>query len=204
MKLYISTDGNDNAAGSKEAPIKTLEEAKRRIHSEKEKAEVFLKGGRYHFDQTFELTDIKDREITFQAYDDEAVYFDGGILLDWKKVRPLSDERIKNRIIDSEAREKVMEIDLSAYELDYAEYGTRGFRRAYVPAPNELFINSEPYDIARYPNVGEKLIPLKNVLDGGSVPYHQEFDLRPAVFVCEDERCELWGAAKDFCLQLHP
>lgn len=36
--------------------------------------------------------------------------------------------------------------------------------------------------MARYPNAGEDLLPLTDVVDSGSIPYEGKFDMRGGVF----------------------
>lgn len=203
-KLYVSNSGNDNNPGTIEQPVKTLEKAKELVKMLKKDSgiTVFIRGGRYFFKEslTFDEGDsgTASCKISYRAYENETVYFDGGAVLDAKQAVPVKDEEIRNRIIDKSALNNILELDLSGVVSEFADYGTRGFRRPYVPAQNELFIDGESYDTARYPNKGEKEISLKTVLDSGSSPCDKEFDMRPATFVYEDSRCDLWGKAKNF------
>lgn len=195
-ELYVAAAGSGN--GSMEAPLGSIAEAKKAAEASDEDVTVYLREGRYFLSDTVRFENVNGKKITFKAYNGEKVYFDGGIVLDGADAKPVSDKKIKDRIIDKAAAEKVLEIDLSDCKIKYAKYGTRGFRRAVVPSPNELYINTEPYDIARYPNKGDALIPIKTVIDSGSVPYNEEYDMRPATFRYEDSRCALWENAKGF------
>ena len=203
-EIFVSLSGSDNGEGTIKKPFKTLEKAAQFAKNMPENEEVFIniRGGRYFFKESFVLnkdnSGEKDKRVTYRAYNNEKVYFDGGIILDSSKAVPITDERVKDRIIDKNAVRELLEIDLSEYDIIYGKYGTRGFRRPYVPAPNELFIDGEPYDVARYPNKGEELIPLKEVIDSGSSPFEKEFDMRPATFRYEDGRCDFWKNAKGF------
>ncbi len=203
-EIFVSLSGSDNGEGTIKKPFKTLEKAAQFAKNMPGNEEVFIniRGGRYFFKESFVLnkdnSGEKDKRVTYRAYNNEKVYFDGGIILDSSKAVPITDERVKDRIIDKNAIKELLEIDLSEYDIIYGKYGTRGFRRPYVPAPNELFIDGEPYDVARYPNKGEELIPLKEVIDSGSSPFEKEFDMRPATFRYEDGRCDFWKNAKGF------
>lgn len=203
-QIYVSNMGNDNNPGTIKQPVKTIEKAKSIVKTLKkdQNITVFLRGGRYFFEESlvFDETDSGNENctITYQAYPNETVYFDGGVVFDGANAKCVSDQEIRNRIIDKKALEHILELDLSEAVKDFADYGTRGFRRPYVPAQNELFIDAESYEAARYPNSGQEEIPLKAVIDSGSKPYSKEFDMRPPTFVYEDSRCDLWSKAKDF------
>lgn len=197
-EIFVSAKASTSGDGSENAPFKTVEEAKELAISCNDDVTVIIDEGRYFFKKSLVLQNVCNKKIEFKAKDGKKVYFDGGIVLDWKKAKKVSDKKIKDRIIDKNASEKVLEIDLSEFDIEYAKYGTRGFRRATVPSCNELYVNSVPYNVAQYPNVGEELIPLKKVVDSGSNPYNLEFDMRPATFVYEDSRCDLWKEAKGF------
>lgn len=205
LKLYVSNSGNDNNPGTLELPVKTLEKAKELVKNLKKDSgdiTVFIRGGRYFLKESlaFDESDSGNEgcKITYRAYQNETVYFDGGAILDGKQAAPVKEEDIRNRIIDKNALEHILELDLSEVISDFADYGTRGFRRPYVPAQNELFIDGESYETARYPNSGQAEIPLKTVIDSGSKPCEKEFDMRPATFVYEDARCDLWAKANSF------
>ena len=112
--------------------------------------------------------------------------------------KKVTDKSILDRIIDEDARDKIMMIDLSEFNIDYVDYGMRGFRRAYVPSGNELYIDSKPQTVAQYPNIGMPEIPITEVVDEGSNPKELDFSMRPFTIKYDDTRCDLWKNAKDF------
>ena len=203
-ELFVAVTGNDNNDGSIDKPFKSLQKAKDTVKkfSDNDDIVVNIRGGRYFFEKSLEFNKEDSAKnghtVTYRAFENEKVFFDGGVVIEPSLAEPINDETILNRIIDEKAREKVLQINLRCYNIKYGKYGTRGFRRAQNPAPNELFINTHPYTVARYPNEGEELIPLKKVIDSGSKPYEGEFDLRPAIFEYEDKRCDKWANAKGF------
>ena len=69
-------------------------------------------------------------------------------------------------------------IDLAYLGIELCELGNRGFRRAYINAPNEFFINSESQQIARYPKSGIIGYEKNDIIDGGSKVKDCEFDCR--------------------------
>lgn len=146
---------------------------------EEDKVLVHVEAGRYFLNDTIELTGIKNLEI----HGEGQVYFDGGIVIPEKEVKDYN--------------EKIKYVDLKPYRISFGEYGNRGLGREYINAPNELFINGEAYEVARYPK--KETIPYLegDVIDGGSTPRDKEFDMRCAVIRCRDERIKNWSAAKD-------
>lgn len=198
MKYYVSLNGNDKNDGSPNSPFRTLDRAKRAAKEANEDVEIVIGSGRYFFNKSFVITkeDCNGCRITYKA--DGEVFFDGGIVIDGKLAKKVTDKAILNRIIDESARKKLMMIDLSDYDINYADYGVRGFRRAYVPSGNELYIDSKPQIVAQYPNAGKPEIPLTEVVDTGSIPMERDYSMRPFTFKYDDSRCDLWKEAKNF------
>ena len=59
--FYVAADGDDSGNGSISSPFKTLEKARDTIRAMKKKPDggitVYVRGGTYKIDKTFELTD---------------------------------------------------------------------------------------------------------------------------------------------------
>ena len=186
-QYFVALDGNDRNRGTKDSPFASLDRAKEAAKGRP--AVIYLRGGRYFFRKPLALGP-ENNHLRIQAWAGEPVYFDGGVWLDPGSAKPF--------------RDGIMMIDLAPYDIVYGRYGTRGFRRPYVPAPNELFVNGEPYRVSRYPKTG--MIPLaeEDILDSGSRPAKEEYDLRPAVIRWADCRLEHWKDAKDAYLAGFP
>ena len=187
--IYVSTNGNDKNDGGEKTPLKTLAAARdlaRGIDGEKT---VIIEGGRYFFTDTLEL-DARDSGTHYKAKDGETVYFDGGIILDNSDIKDF--------------RDGIKVIDLEKYGIDLFELGNRGFRRAYVNAPNELFIDGEAKRIARYPKKGIIYYGENDIVDEGSKTFECEFDGRGAVIKINEERFDKWADAKHAYLAGYP
>lgn len=201
--IFVAPDGLDSAPGTKEQPVATLERARELAREKKNEGDVtvYLRGGRYFRRQSFVLGEedaaLKGRTVRYCAYPGETVYLDGGVVVDEERIQRTTDRNILDRVIEKEAREHLYEADLSGLGIVFGEYGNRGFRRPSRPAPNELFIDTKEMRLARYPKEGKPLIPIKEVLDTGSVPYDKDYSLRPAVFRYELERVDLWREAEE-------
>lgn len=206
QNLYISNNGGNIKTGTIDAPFSTLEEARDYIrkNSFDDDITIYLREGRYFFSKSFILTSADsargEHKITYAAYDNEQVIFDGGIVLNTDKAKKVTDKKILDRIIDKNAREHICQIDISDLMINLHSLGSRGFGRAFIPAPNEFFINSKPCTIARYPKTGEPLIPLTKVVEAGSAPIHEDYSMKPGTIKCDTDRILLWKDAKDACI----
>ena len=189
--FYVSATGSDQNDGSERFPFRTLECA--RDHARTLGADtdttIVIKNGRYFFTETFEL-DERDSNTHFTAEAGGEVYFDGGVILDNRKIKPY--------------RDAILQLDLSDLGIELHELGNRGFRRAYINAPNEFFVNGEPQQIARYPKRGINYYEDGDIIDGGSYVTHQEYDCRPGIVRIRDEHIKQWGNAKHAYLAGYP
>ena len=196
MEIYVGKITSSTPDGSIDNPFGSIDEAKKYIENinTNEKPEVIIKGGRYHFKDTLRNTK-NDKSAVYKAAAGEKVYFDGGIIIDQSLIKKVCDNTILDKIIDEKAKEHIYEADLSCFGIELGKYGARGFRHPYIPAPNELFINSVPQKIAAYPKDG--YIPLGKVIDSGSIPMKGDFSMRGGIFGYDDDRGDKWVNAED-------
>jgi len=201
LELYVSPAGSDKAAGTLDAPLQTLEGACAAVRKQKgqQGATVWLMPGRYVRTETFALdqrdSGTQTQPVVYKAMPGAKVFIDGGKTVPMTACKPVSDAAIKKRLL-AEARDKIWVIDLRALGIrDSGKLGPRGFRRAYIPAPLELFINAKPQQIARWPNT--EAVPLGKVIDKGSAPRYQDYSMRPGIFSYDVKRAERWTQAKD-------
>lgn len=204
--FYVSPEGDDRAKGSKRAPFATLERARdavRDADSAKSRTVVLLPG-RYFRDKTLEL-DARDsgsaeKPIVFKAKKPGTVFIDGGVTVPGLAVQPVSDPAIRERLI-ADVRDDIVQIDLKKLGItDYGTFGPRGFRRAYIPAPLELSIDTNPQTIARWPNKGEDHIKMGKVIEMGSVPRSADYSMHPGTFEYNVDRPKRWTKAKELYL----
>ena len=178
-EFFMSVKGNDANDASKNSPVASL---KRALDLSKgvENAVINIEEGRYFVEDTIEINS-ENSGVSIKACGN--VTFDGGVIL-------------KNEdICDYDG--KIKYIDLKPYNVKLGEYGNRGFRRTYVNSPNELFIDEEPYTVARYPKNGCINYIDGDIIEAGSYVTHKEFDFRCAKIRCRDERIKNWANAKD-------
>lgn len=190
MKIYVGkTVENEPCFESIQDAAKYLKD-----NDINENVEVLISEGRYHFTDTFRFGK-NDKPAVYRAEKGAKVYFDGGIIIDNSKVKKVEDKVLLEKIIEEKAREFIYEIDLSEYNIELGEYGARGFRHPYIPAPNEFFVNEKPQKIAAYPKDG--YIPLGKVIDEGSIPMNCDFSMRGGIFGYDGDRGDKWVNADD-------
>ena len=122
IKIYVSPSGEDSNAGTLEAPVKTLEQARALVRAAKAAdatmpVYVYLRGGEYVLTETFTLTaedsGTEEAPVTWRAYEDEEVIVTGSKSLDFSKFVPVEGEM--KELLSEEAQNKV--VVASATEL---------------------------------------------------------------------------------------
>ena len=202
-EVFVSPEGADTNEGTRDAPLRTLEAARDAARAAGKAGDVVvtLLEGRYFRTATLEL-DARDsaspgHATTFRADPGATVVLDGGRLVSGALCAPVADPAIGLRL-PPEARERAVQLDLRALGVDeLGDFGPRGFGRGTLPAPVELFVDGRPLEIARWPNRGEALIPLGEVLDKGSVPRIGDDSDRGGVFRYETQRALRWLGASE-------
>ncbi len=166
--FYVAMNGDDSADGSFEHPFATLEravEAVRQVKGERNGVTVCVHAGEYYtrgIRLTGEDSGSETCPITYRAYGDGEVILNGGAVLKAADFEPAAAE-IKERL-HGEAKEKVVQIDLTRYGLtkdDWGEikpigkFGTEEKYDSYTPGTNcELFMNGRRMTLARFPSTG--------------------------------------------------
>ena len=164
--FYVSVDGSDQGDGSFEHPFATLEravQAVRAVKGERNGVTVCVRAGEYHtrgIRLTEEDSGSESCPITYRAYGDGEVTINGGVTLRASDFEPIPDE-IRERL-HGEAKEKVVQIDLTRYGLnkeDWGElhpigkFGTEEKYDSYKPGANcELFFNGRRMTLSRFPS----------------------------------------------------
>lgn len=93
--FYISLEGSDENSGTKETPLRTLQEAKRRVKEQIRKNSdnnitVYLREGIYYLNKTFELDETDcfhdGRKVTYRSFPGEKVTIVGGTpIMNWER-----------------------------------------------------------------------------------------------------------------------
>ncbi len=148
---------------------------------------IILSEGRYFISETISLA---SKNSNTHIIADGEVYFDGGVVLDNSKIEDYKDG--------------IKKIDLSDLGVEFGELGNRGFRRPYINAPSELFINSMAQSLARYPKKGIINYRENDIVDSGSIPRDKDYGCRPATLRLDQEKIKKWANAKHAYLGGYP
>jgi hypothetical protein len=195
--LYVSTDGNDNNSGTKEAPFYSLEKTwdmVRLIRKENpgKAVTVYIKGGIYHMENPLILTSedsgTENAPVVYKAVDGEEPVFTGSReLKNWK----LSDNPEKLEFNPAEVRDKIYVADVKAAGIsDFGDHTETGKRP-------ELFCNGELQTLARWPNEGFVNAGLAKGKTELPKDYRGKQGRKEGVFEYLDNRQNRWASEKD-------
>jgi len=138
-----------------------------------------------------------DERDSGTAYRSVNARITGSVAIPNSAVKPVTDKAVLDRLVP-EVRGKVREIDLRALVIsDFGEIGPRGYRRPYVPAPLELFVDDESLTLAQWPNPGQPGVPVGKVLDKGPVTRNGAKPTRGGTFEFVTDRPARWTKADD-------
>jgi hypothetical protein len=200
LEFYVSPAGSDTAAGTQARPFASLESARDAVRAARSAdqsggtATIWLESGTYRRTQTFAL-DKRDSATIYRAIPEARVSIVGSIGIPNGAVKPVTDPRVLSRLLP-EVRGKVLEADLHALGIsNFGEIGPRGFRRPYIAAPLELYIDDKPLTVAQWPNPGEPRVPIGKVLDKGSITRNGDRPDRGGTFQFETDRPLRWKQA---------
>ena len=194
--FHVAPNGDDNNPGTADKPFATIEKA-RDAAREKDGADtVVLAAGTYRLARTIELNQ-KDSGSIFRAAPGAEVRLSGGIAVPPSAIKLVSDPAVLDRLMPG-VRGKVLEITIpNPRPEDFGEIGPRGFRRPYIAAPLEVFIDDEPLSISRWPNPGQPGEPIGKVLDKGSITRNGQKPERGGTFEFKSDRPAFWSKAND-------
>ena len=166
-EIYVSAAGNDEKNdGSLARPFKSIERARNEIREIKGKSglpnggiTVFIRGGNYEYPKsglkfTYDDSGTKQAPITYRAYRNEKVSVIGGIRLDIKNFRKVTDEKLLLRIYDEKARGNIFECNLSKYAKDY-DIGGSGYveiEKTGRNVQNQLICDDKQMVLSEFPN----------------------------------------------------
>jgi hypothetical protein len=202
----VAPNGEDsNGSGSIGQPFASLEKARDEIRKLKNEGKtnngvhVNLREGVYSLPETFTLTEEDSGKegypVVYTAYNNEKVIIHGGISIPVEKKSNAIPRDILSRFQPA-VRDEIIEIDLQKEGItDYGNMRPVGFSRPFGPTWAELFVNGEPYELARWPNDSTQKIG--KVIDSGSVPRNGDFSDRGGVFHFETDRPLDWRSHKD-------
>ncbi len=162
--LYVATNGYDGASGSEEAPLRSLDGARKKVRSILAEGptavEVIFRGGDYRIDSTVtfgkEDSGTEEFPVVYKAYEGETVNFKGSTPLRLDTIAPVTEESVLNRMHPN-AKGNVVEVDLAANGISREQIfdNMQKVRTNSVMQngePNALYIDGKEQELAHYPN----------------------------------------------------
>ncbi len=167
QELFVAPNGSDSNIGTITKPFATLTKARDAIRELKKNNEldkngttVYIRGGNYQLNSSFELTKDDGGEvgkpIYYKAYQNEVPRLIGGSIVDKKYWKPLNKEATK-RIHPNVNPNKIVELDVSQL----------GFNNINQFAPSnqfitdwfiiDLFANDKRQPISQFPNATQNI-----------------------------------------------
>ena len=161
--VYVSPDGDDEAAGTIDNPLKTFEGALKKVRDLRESnidvSEVFFREGEYRMRNTTLTTGdsgTEEQPIVYKAYEGETVKFKGSQELDITKAEPVTDQAVLKRV-HPDAEGRLIQLDLAAQGISQADIleitdiNAGGGLKGQVDY-NTLYIDDKEINIAQWPN----------------------------------------------------
>lgn len=191
--LYVATDGCDENCGTKDSPLATVNEALARVRG-KGGAKIVLRGGSYTFNEAVKITSEhsgnEESPLIITSEKGENVSVTVSPAIPASAFLPVTDEKMLARL-KPEVRGHVLVADLAS--LGITEYGTPGKDSAVI------MVNCEEQTLCRYPNKGDELFEVKNVV-GIGYDEEKKCEIGPWKIGIPDERCFEWQWNEEICL----
>lgn len=170
--FYVSTKGDDNNDGTKDAPFLTIERAVEAVRETdktgKSSITVCIEAGEYRVSSlklTEEDSGTEDCPVIYCGYGDGDVVLNGGITLSPGDFKPASEYPQISERLSSDALNNVIVADLTKapYSLGAEDWGKIYAIGSYHTAKSydgdwtgplycELFVNDKRQTVARYPD----------------------------------------------------
>ena len=165
MEIHVSPIGDDTAAGSAEAPFRTLGRARDALRASRndqgqlaDKATVVLHGGTYVFTEPFELSasdsGAPKAPVVYRAAEGESVWLSGGISLKLADFHPVTDEAILKRLPQPHGPVLAFRLNEQQAGLLASPWPDTWWTERTLKANNELFADGQRLPLARWPNEG--------------------------------------------------
>ena len=154
-EIYVSTNGDDTAAGTKEAPLATLKKALSLMEGG-EGGVIWMMGGTYSLSEPVAINPVhsgsRSAPLFIKAYNNEEVVLTSTKQMDtaadkWHPLDPSDNADLFERFPE-EARDYII----------YTTLEEQGWTEADIPeitksaGPPILYVSGEEYTLARYPN----------------------------------------------------
>ena len=155
--IYVAENGDDSAAGTVDAPLKTIAAAVKAAEGISGTVVVNLRGGAYQMTDTIALNDANS-DLVIRAYAGEDVLVTGGTVLPYSAFKPCTDEAFLEALSAKSAKSKIVSANIKDLGVEnLGELRRQGFASGggddigYAPT---LTYNEDALTLARYPNEG--------------------------------------------------
>ncbi len=163
--FYVAPNGDDNAAGTMDAPFATMIGARNAIRNLKNTSglpdggiTVYIRGGFYPVTEEITFTEedsgTKASPILYKAYPGEKPIISGGLNISGKEFKRVADEAILSRLGNANAKKKVVAVNLNDYcykTEDFPKW-TKADESGNAPTGIMVFIDDTYLSLARWPN----------------------------------------------------
>lgn len=202
-EFYVAPDGNDSNPGTLASPFASVTKARDTIRALKDslpagQINVYIRGGDYVLDSTvtFDAQDsgTESKPIVYQAYNGEKVSFVGGKKLDSTKMKKVTDSARLDRLVDSNAKGHLMQIDLGAQGIELEALQPFGWGHV-DSCPTQIYMNNSLLTQARWPNndQAQNLIQAQPVMEGTDTTKYNGAGLPVIMSYTDDEnRSSKW------------
>lgn len=193
--LYVSAQkGSDTATGTKDAPLKTLAAAQKKVRELRAKegaafggVTVYLREGLYQVGTGFELTKAdsgtENARVIWRGYPGETVRMTNASVLKPEKFSAVTSQTTLNRLPNDDARGHVLVYDLRAAGIDPGTYIT-GNNVVYQGTTRSrsygqvLVVNGKGAQRAQYPNGGWQQVCAANGDSTDTLTYEENVGTR--------------------------
>ncbi len=159
--FYVSPNGNDQLSGSRDEPLKSLEEARNRIRKLKKNnkstgpSKIYLRGGRYYLKESFSMgapdSNAVDRPIIIEGFSGEFPELLGSEYFSREKIHEIEADSYSKFGQLKDANLHVYYIDLEGGEFSKGKNDKRG---QFYPFILGVKYNGEALKISSWPEIG--------------------------------------------------
>lgn len=172
-EIFVAPDGNDSAKGSIDAPLATLDGARKRVaelKSDGKPINVYIRGGEYKHTKTTEFSKAdsgtQDAPITYMAYADEEPIFTGAVKIETEDFKGVTGEMYSR--LPAESRDHVGVVDLkrkgitnlTKYTAETSGWNINSIKDVYA----RFYFNERPMVLAKWPNGSDQYARITNLV----------------------------------------
>ena len=197
--IYVSPTGNDEADGSIDTPLKTLDAAKLKVREHNpalEKVTVTLLDGEYdctNTEFTSEDSGLADNRVKYVAQ--EGAVFKGTKKIPYSSFKKVTDADVLSKL-DTDAAKNVLcvKLDENGFTKDDINF-LADYQAGKSVSPLSIYVDSKRQMLSRYPNSG--FMRIDDVIQEGGNSRHNVNPHLGAVFSQYDSHIKKWQTAEN-------